>query len=403
VSSATIEENDTAIDYTNQLLNSGFDSNMSHWYGGNAATISSIPKKLDFTGGGAHEVLVGDTLTGHTSGATADVAAIVLSGGTWAGADAAGTFYFSTQTGVFVAEDLDEGANADVCTVAGDSSDAGRSGNCLMVLGTGTDDPYGYQIKHVTPAEEYILTVYIMAGNEATYLVQVGDNDNGGVIAAATCTGEEVAGDWSTSCVETFTIPAGCYSIDVRFGQDEVASTKEMFFDSSLLHLDPVGLPAHSVRVSVQGGTDNNVAQALLDSVAGGITTYGDESGTGSLDNGQSGFVRCFTRPDETLIYVDATITKDDTYVGDTVVETAIIDYIGGEDDDGVIRAGLGAGDDVLFYEVVSAIMDVTGVTNVVLGTSKSAAPSPPVDTSDIVIPATEVAYADTTNVVISS
>jgi hypothetical protein len=319
---------------------------------------------LDFTSGGTHEVLVADTLIGHVSGAMAVVAAIVLSGGTWGGGDAAGTFYFSTQSGVFVAENIDDGVNINVCDVAGDSSDAGKSGNCLMVLGTGTDDPFGYQIIHVTPAEEYILTVYINAGNEASYLVDVGDNDNGGVIAAATCTGEEVIGDWSTSCVETFTIPAGCYSIEIRFGQDEVASTKEMFFDSSLLHLDPVGLPPHSVRVSVQGGTDNNIAQALLDSVAGGIQAYGDESGTGALDNGQM-FDRYFVRPLVVTITITADIESDATYEGNAAVETAIIDYIGGTDTDDTVYAGLGVGDDVLFYEIVSAIMGVTGVTNV--------------------------------------
>ena len=172
-------------------------------------------------------------------------------------------------------------------------------------------------------------------------------------------------------------------------------ATDTFFFDTALLN----GLPPHSVRVSVSGGSDTDVAQALLDSVAAGIQTYGDEVGTGTIDNGQS-FDRNFSRPVQILIYVDATIVSDDTYAGDTVVETAIIDYLGGTDADGVVHTGIGAGDDVLFYEVVSAIMDVTGVTNVTgLKVDVSASPT---GTADIDITTTEVAYASAASVVIA-
>jgi hypothetical protein len=80
-------------------------------------------------------------------------------------------------------------------------------------------------------------------------------------------------------------------------------------------------------------------------------------------------------------------------------VETAIIEYLGGVDADTVTHIGIGAGDDVVFYEVVSAIMDVTGVTNVVVTIGLASSPS---GTSDIDISTTEVVYASTTSVVIS-
>lgn len=76
-----------------------------------------------FTSGGTHEVLVGDTLTGATSGKTAVVRGIVLEGGTWAGGDAYGVFYLDDPSGAFQAENLNEGANSNVCTISGDLLD----------------------------------------------------------------------------------------------------------------------------------------------------------------------------------------------------------------------------------------------------------------------------------------
>lgn len=81
-------------------------------------------KTLAFTSGGTYQVLVGNILTGATSGATARVVSITLSSGTWAGGDAAGTFYLCDQTGNFQSEVLNVGGNNDVCTVAGNSSES---------------------------------------------------------------------------------------------------------------------------------------------------------------------------------------------------------------------------------------------------------------------------------------
>jgi len=78
--------------------------------------------QVSFTGGGTYEVAEGDTITGATSAATATVERIVLDSGTWAGGDAAGRLILSGQTGTFVSENLDVGANPNVATIAGDSA-----------------------------------------------------------------------------------------------------------------------------------------------------------------------------------------------------------------------------------------------------------------------------------------
>ena len=624
----------TSLVLTDVVTNGEFTANTNDWTAENAATLASVSKKLAFTSGGTHEVLVDDTLTGETSGATAVVSAIILSGGTWAGGDAAGTFYFSTQTGTFEAETLKEVANLNVCNVAADSTDTGgvdgnallvicdgtnnpyaeqtisveeynfydlsvfvkagtagtynvnvydesngadvylsgdltestgdwsvevseqieipedctsisirlihrataadgttmlfdtckltlvsaaitavdtgvggdvaagtivslgspisgitdvtnpnatsgglaketdtalrirtklsigaggkatlnaivaevlgvdnvssvtieendtdtdyldmltnsgfdsdtaswssgnsgalasiaggKTGNCLRITGDGVHaNPYAYQAVTVIPGANYTFTVYIKAGTEATYNVKIYDVTNSAYIYESGDI-EETAGDWSTNEVETFTAPAGCVSVRIELYQIALApATTTMLYDTAVLD----GLPPHSVRVAVSGGTDTDIAQALLDSVSAGIRTYGDDSGTGTIDNDQE-FTRYFTRPLLKLIYVSATITSDDTYAGDTAVETAIITYIGGVDSDTVTHIGLGAGDDVVFYEVVSAIMDVVGVTNVT--DLKVDIVTPPTGTIDIDISTTEVSYATTTSVVIS-
>lgn len=395
VSSVTIEENETDTDYTDLLTNSGFTSDTSSWTLGNAATLASVSKKLDFTSGGTHEVIVGDTLTGETGGATAVVSAIILSGGTWAGGDAAGTFYFSAQTGVFEAETLKEAANLNVCNVASDSTDTGgTSGNALLIICDGSDDPYAHQAATVVAGDNYIFNVYCKAGDEATYAIKIYDVSNAGYIYESAEL-EETAVDWTTAATKSFTAPSGCTSVRIELYQIATAGAgTTFFFDTAILD----GLPPHSVRVSVSGGTDADVAQALLDSVAAGIRTYGDESGNGTIDNGQS-FERHFDRPVEILIYVSATITSDDTYVGDEAVETAIISYLGGVDADTVTHVGIGAGADVIFYEVVSAIMDVVGVTNAVVYIDTTVTP---VASSDLTISTAEVSYTTTAAVVVS-
>ena len=78
-------------------------------------------RALTFTSGGTTEIEVGDTIEGATSEATADVVAVDLDSGTWAGGDAAGRLWIKDQTGTFEAENLDVGAGSNLATIAADS------------------------------------------------------------------------------------------------------------------------------------------------------------------------------------------------------------------------------------------------------------------------------------------
>lgn len=85
-------------------------------------TALSLGRELSFTSGGTYEIVEGDTITGATSGCTAVVTRVVLTSGTWAGADAAGKVIFASQSTTFQAESLNVGANTNVATIAGNSS-----------------------------------------------------------------------------------------------------------------------------------------------------------------------------------------------------------------------------------------------------------------------------------------
>lgn len=86
------------------------------------AILGSTDLSLAFTSGGTYEIRVDDTITGATSNATALVHRIMVTSGTWAGGDAAGTLWLSSQVGNFQAENLNVGGDLNEATIAADSS-----------------------------------------------------------------------------------------------------------------------------------------------------------------------------------------------------------------------------------------------------------------------------------------
>jgi hypothetical protein len=78
--------------------------------------------ELAFTGGGTTIPEVGDTITGLTSGATATLTAITLETGSWGAGTAEGRFIFLSDTGTFVAENIEiNSSTTDDATIAADS------------------------------------------------------------------------------------------------------------------------------------------------------------------------------------------------------------------------------------------------------------------------------------------
>ena len=102
---------------------------------------------VPFTSGGPYEIAVSNTITGATGGATAHVAGVSLSGGSWAAGTASGTMTLRRVTGTFRAENLNVGAQTNVATIAGaptgtgpiDSTTGGLA-DMIEYAGGGTDE-----------------------------------------------------------------------------------------------------------------------------------------------------------------------------------------------------------------------------------------------------------------------
>ena len=85
-------------------------------------TTVALGRSLTFTSGGTYEPAEGETVTGATSGATGVIRRVVLRDGGWGAGDAQGSITLQTQTGTFVAENLNIGANLNVMSISGNST-----------------------------------------------------------------------------------------------------------------------------------------------------------------------------------------------------------------------------------------------------------------------------------------
>ncbi len=100
---------------------------------------------------GALEPVAGDTITGKVTGKTAIVDSVVVTGGTWAGGNAAGTIYVHTVSGVF---------NAEIVTVGGVDS--------LALDADFADHGDNYMQAVITPTGEVQILVYECYGAGAS-------------------------------------------------------------------------------------------------------------------------------------------------------------------------------------------------------------------------------------------
>jgi hypothetical protein len=85
-------------------------------------TTDTTKRYIAYTGGGVMPIKVGEVLTGATSGATAQVVSFTLTGGTWAGGDAAGVLVLDSQVGTFQSENLDSVDQANICSIGANTA-----------------------------------------------------------------------------------------------------------------------------------------------------------------------------------------------------------------------------------------------------------------------------------------
>jgi uncharacterized phage protein gp47/JayE len=120
------------------------------------------------------------------------------------------------------------------------------------------------------------------------------------------------------------------------------------------------GMPPHSVEVMVEGGDDQEIIDAVFESVAAGIKTHGTESGTATDDSGNDHAIE-FSRPDLQPIKVEVTLTYDaDEYPadGDDQVAEAVV---------AAARERFLVGNDVILSALEPAVWGIAGVYDVTL------------------------------------
>lgn len=133
-------------------------------------------------------------------------------------------------------------------------------------------------------------------------------------------------------------------------------------FENNTDAVDGAGLPPHSIEAVVDGGTDAEIGDILLNFKAAGIETYGGNSTT-VVDNAGISRTFKFTRPAYVDIYVDVDITSnaawDSTYAA--TVKARVADVVGGTSG-GVTYEGNGIDADVFSWQVIANLDGILGI-----------------------------------------
>jgi uncharacterized phage protein gp47/JayE len=163
------------------------------------------------------------------------------------------------------------------------------------------------------------------------------------------------------------------------------------------MEVDADGNPPKSVHAYVLGGTKEDIAAALFDSVSGTSQTVGQEEVTVKDISGDDHVVR-FDYAEEVPIYVRLTIKTNPKFETDgvTQLKDCIVGKIGGTDSKGVIQNGLGMGQTVVISQLYNAVYQVNGLDDV---TIEIGTDSTNLGTSNITIAKRQVARASFDNI----
>lgn len=115
--------------------------------------------------------------------------------------------------------------------------------------------------------------------------------------------------------------------------------------------------------VLAPGVEDDTIAQAVFDSRAAGLESFGNDSGIATRDDDREVQER-FNRAVNVEIVIDVDIVKSGTFQdeGTQQIKDKIVRYIGGVASDDVTYPGLTIGDNVIFDQVFRRVMEVQGV-----------------------------------------
>lgn len=146
---------------------------------------------------------------------------------------------------------------------------------------------------------------------------------------------------------------------------------------------DPNGLPPHSTLIVVEGGGDDDIAQAIFIKKVDGIQTTGNSSGNATDSQGVVKPIN-FSRPNKIEIHVrvDINTFEDFPPTGIQDIKQAIVDYANGDLIEG---RGFGVNDDVIRTELFTPVNTVNGLSVSIL-TILAGSPAGPGDFANIAI-----------------
>jgi hypothetical protein len=162
--------------------------------------------------------------------------------------------------------------------------------------------------------------------------------------------------------------------------------------------VDSEGLPKNAIRVTVRGGDDQEIAETIFKTKAGGIQTWGNEFELVLNGEGELSPVY-FQRPVNKFIWVKMVLTKGEKFVdiGDAGAAIAIALALWGD-------LNIGIGDDVERYAFGTPINVIPGIKGAVITmneTPLASDPEPAYLDADIVCGSTDLALFDTSRITV--
>ncbi|HHB1907139.1 TPA: baseplate J/gp47 family protein [Bacillus cereus] len=139
--------------------------------------------------------------------------------------------------------------------------------------------------------------------------------------------------------------------------------------------VDKDGRPPHCIEAIVYGGEDSEIVKAIFEKKPGGVRAYG-KTEFPIIDESGNEHIIGFSRATEQPIYIQVTIYRDGEFpaisMGQKMVKTEVIKYIGGLDENGILHNGLNMGDTVVVGKIAANVFaNVPGVKDCTIELSK--------------------------------
>jgi len=172
-------------------------------------------------------------------------------------------------------------------------------------------------------------------------------------------------------------------------------------FENNTMTPTSEGQPGKSFQTFVLGGEPQAIGEAIFSRGAGGIETYGTQSVTVTDLSGRTHTVM-YSPAVVVRVFARVTITRNASYPadGDARIQSVLVRFVGGEDTDGTIYAGLSMGDDVIYTRLIAAMYAVPGVEDVTLGLSTDGVTYSP---ANVIISPSQVAQLNAADIEVTS